>query len=326
MPNQPDRLTDPDGGTPNTSLVEQHIARSVLNCEKLPLLEIILERFVIALSSGMRSLTSASVSVEKDVVEYTAFARSIKEVDETSLVGIVDAHPWNGSLAVSLDANFMNFALDAFLGGQSREAAARKRSGYTPCERAVGQAITTIILRELSRSFEQVGHVSFELRHMEGNAQLATIAQSISPSVHARFSIDIGGHSGSLALIIPHATMDPVRSSLTQVFFGESLAGDDNWRAHMRDRVQESSVELKAVYKILKASLGDALDWEVGSTIEFFTTDDHKARVHCESMDLFRGDVGSLSDRALAIRVTEDVSDRAEDGDFRDIALEENNQ
>lgn len=293
--------------TDDLPLAEQIIAMSVLNCEQLPMLDIIFERFVLSLSSALRAATSANVSVQLEEVSYTAYGNAMNRLPPSCLIGIASADPWGGSLAIAIDDTFLFAALEVMLGGQPSGKAAPHRTSFTGIEQSFGKSLCRSALHELASSFAQVSPVAFSVSRMEINAQLATIAQPISPSVLAIFRVNFGEEEGRLAIVIPHSTLEPIRSSLIQVFFGEKFGGDDNWRNHMRQQVQNSDVELKAVFNEMKFPLHDVVGWQVGSSFEMFVEPDHEATIHCDGEKIFAGKVGRKRSLALAVQLTRDL-------------------
>lgn len=307
MKRENDGIIEREDITEDLPLAEQIIAMSVLNCEQLPMLDIIFERFVLSLSSSLRAATSTSVSVELEEVRYTAYGNAMSKLPPSCLIGIASADPWGGNLAVAIDDTFLFAALEVMLGGRPSGRASPHRTSFTNIEQSFGKSLCRSALHELSISFAQVSHVTFSVSRMEVNAQLATIAQPISPSVLAAFRVNFGEEEGRLAIVIPHSTLETIRSSLIQVFFGEKFGGDDNWRNHMRKQVQSSNVDLKAVFNEVKIPLRDVMAWRAGSSIEMFIEPDHEATIHCDGEKIFAGQVGRKRNLALAVKLTKDL-------------------
>lgn len=300
----------------DTAVEEQIIAMSVLNCERLPMLDVIFGRLALSISSALRAFTSAPMTVSVDRVAYSSYLKAVRLIPETGLIAIARADPWGGGLAVSLDNAFLFNALEVMLGGNGQSEARKSkitRTSYTPIEKNFGQQLCQVVLDELSRSFSQVGQVTFKVQRMEINSQLATIAQPVSPCVRARLKISFGDEDGFMSILIPHSTVEPVRHLLTQVFFGEKIGGDENWRTHMRNKVQSATVSLKAVFERTEVPVGDVLQWKVGSMFELIVGPDHEATISCDGTDIFTGKIGRRSDGRTAVQLTKDIKPLLED-------------
>lgn len=310
----PETMQDPpEAGLGGTAAIEEKIIEmATLNFERMPMLDVIFERFNLSLASALRSFAAASTEVELSELRYTTYGDAMEDLVGPCMVGIADAKPWDGPLAVAMDSHFLYSALEVLMGGHSTGKIDKPRRGFTRIESRIAERLCNLALAELSSAFAQVVDVTFEISRMEGNPQLATITQPFSHCVKADFVVTFENHSGLLSVVLPHATVEPARARLTKVFFGEKLGGDTQWRGHLTDRIQSSTVPLKAVLTEIEVPILDVLGWAPGTEIDLWIDDDHEATVLCADVPVFRGPVGRRHNGTLAIRVTEDLNARGQ--------------
>ena len=290
-----------------TALVEEEIiAMSVLNFERMPMLDLIFERFELSLAKAFRSFTSAPTDVELSRLSYTTYDHAMLDLGDRCIIGIAEVLPWHGPIAVPMEAGFLYSALEVIMGGKASGGDKLAR-GFTRIETRIAHRLCDLTLTDLAASFAQVTDVSFEIKRMEATAQLATITQPSSPCVKADFSVSFGGRSGVLSIILPHASLEPIRENLTKVFYGDRLGGNAEWRDHLSDRITRSSLTVTAVLQQVRVPLSEVLDWAPGQTIDLRTTEDQDATLICAGVPIAKGPTGHCANGAVAVRVTEDL-------------------
>ena len=63
----------------------------------------------------------------------------------------------------------------------------------------------------------------------------------------ARLRIDMEDRGGRLELLLPYATLEPVRELLLQQFMGEKFGRDSIWETHLAEELWNTEVELDVV-------------------------------------------------------------------------------
>ena len=72
---------------------------------------------------------------------------------------------------------------------------------------------------------------------------------------------------GKLDLLLPYATLEPVRELLLQMFMGEKFGRDSIWETHLAEELWMTDVDLEAVIDTQIMKLADVFDLKVGSQI-----------------------------------------------------------
>ena len=74
------------------------------------------------------------------------------------------------------------------------------------------------IIKDLGVAFEPLSPVTFSFDRLETNPRFATISRPSNAAIVARLRIDMDGRGGRLELLLPYATLEPVRELLLQMF------------------------------------------------------------------------------------------------------------
>src|SRR5690606_34938695 len=64
--------------------------------------------------------------------------------------------------------------------------------------------------------------------------------------VLVRLRVDMEDRGGKLELLLPYATLEPVRELLLQQFMGEKFGRDSIWETHLAEELRSTEVSLES--------------------------------------------------------------------------------
>src|SRR5690606_11100948 len=88
---------------------------------------------------------------------------------------------------------------------------------------------------------------TFQLDRLETNPRFATIARPNDAVILLQLRVDMEERGGNIEVLMPYATLEPIRELLSQVFMGEKFGKDVVWEAHLGNEIYHTTVELEAV-------------------------------------------------------------------------------
>lgn len=292
------------------TVIEDIIYMSMLNYEKLPMLDVIFERFILEFTTALKTLTSATTDIQLKSLEYKSYNKSVKSLPVPGVLGVINAEPWNGQFLISTDAPMVYTALEIMLGGRKSKPAPAEGRNFTSIERKIAEKIIKTSLREMTLAFNPLTDVKFEIDRVETNPQFATVAQPNSACIQVSMEVIMEKRVGNLNIIIPYSTLEPVRKLLSKVFFGERLGGDTIWKKHLTSEIKSSVVLVKAIFDEKPFSLNDVKNWKVGETLHFDADPKKSIRLLCEKHELFEGKLGRKNKDKMAVRIEKDLGNQ----------------
>ena len=158
------------------------------------------------------------------------------------------------------------------------------------------------MLHDLSASFEPLSPASFRFERLEVNPRFATISRLSNAAVLVRLRIDMDDRGGRMDLLLPYATLEPVRELLLQQFMGERFGRDSIWETHLAEELLGTDVELDVVLDEQVMPLSDVMKLEVGSRIVLTAVPGAAVQVRCGNVTLFEGRIGHRKNR-VAVRL-----------------------
>jgi len=286
---------------------------AMVNYERLPMLDIVFDRLVRLMSTSLRNLTSDNVEVSLDQVSTVRFGDYMNSIPLPAMLSVFKAEEWDNQGLMVTDSALIYSIVDVLLGGRKGTPAIRiEGRPYTTIESKLVERMVQVTLSDLSSAFDPLSPVSFNLDRIETNPRFATITQSGNACVLARLRVDMGDRGGRIEVIIPYATLEPVRELLLQMFMGEKFGRDSIWENHLTQELYQTDIQLQAVLGEKVVALDDLLNWEVGTQITFNTFVDDELELRCGNVPMFRGPVGQKTGN-IAVKIDKYVQPDQED-------------
>jgi len=305
---------DEDGsGIDSDSGVMALINSAMVNYERLPMLDIVFDRLVRLMSTSLRNLTSDNVEVSLDQVSTVRFGDYMNSIPLPAMLSVFKAEEWDNQGLMVTDSALIYSIVDVLLGGRKGTPAIRiEGRPYTTIESKLVERMVQVTLSDLSSAFDPLSPVSFNLDRIETNPRFATITQAGNACVLARLRVDMGDRGGRIEVVIPYATLEPIRELLLQMFMGEKFGRDSIWENHLTQELYQTDIQLQAVLGEKVLSLDDILNWEVGTQIVFNTFVDDELELRCGNVPMFRGPVGQKLGN-IAVKIDKYVQPEKED-------------
>jgi len=297
----------------NSSGVMALINSALVNYERLPMLDIVFDRLVRLMSTSLRNLTSDNVEVSLDQVSTVRFADYMNSVPLPAMLCMFKAEEWDNNGLMVVDSALIYSVVDVLLGGRKGTPAIRVEGRpYTTIETRLIERMSAVVLSDLSGAFDPLSPVSFSMDRMETNPRFAAITQGSNACVLARLRVDMGDRGGRIEVLIPYATLEPIRELLLQMFMGEKFGRDSIWETHLTNELYETEVALQAVLGEKLLPLDEILNWEPGSTVVFQTRPKDRVEVRCGDFPMFNATMGQKQDH-LAMKINSYIRPKTEE-------------
>eukprot|EP01037_Dinobryon_pediforme_P001896 gene1896-1928_t len=214
--------------------------------------------------TGMQKIISSGlVSYERLPMLEIVFDRLV----------LFKAEEWDNYGLMVVDSAMIYSIVDVLLGGRRGTAAMRiEGRPYTTIERTLVERLIHVVLADLSASFDPLFPVTFRFERLEVNPRFATISRLSNAAVLARLRIDMEDRGGRMELMLPYATLEPVRELLLQQFMGEKFGRDSIWETHLAEELWSTDVDLEVVLDEVVMSLSQVIALKVGTQITLNTT------------------------------------------------------
>ena len=292
----------PAGGEARTGM-QRIISSGLVSYERLPMLEIVFDRLVRIMSTSLRNLTSDNVEVGIDNILSLRFGDYLNSIPLPAMLAVFKAEEWDNYGLMVVDSSMIYSIVDVLLGGRRGTAAMRiEGRPYTTIERTLVERLIQVVLADLSASFDPLCPVTFRFERLEVNPRFATINRLSNAAVLARLRIDMEDRGGRLELLLPYATLEPVRELLLQQFMGEKFGRDSIWETHLAEELWHTEVVLDVVLDEVTARLGDVMAWRTGTKLSLNKSEGMTVEIRCGSVPLFEARAGRFKNN-MAVKI-----------------------
>lgn len=293
---------DEDGEGTKTG-VQALINSGLVAYERLPMLDIIFDRYVRMMSTSLRNFTSDNFEVSIDSMTSIRFGDYLNSIPLPAMLAVFEAKEWENHGLITIDSNMIYSVVDALLGGRRGNAPMRiEGRPYTTIEHTLVGEMLNVMLKDLCGAFEPLSPVTFELDRMETNPRFATIAQTSNAALLIKMRADMADRGGKMELVLPYATIEPIRELLLQRYMGEKFGRDSIWESHLANEILMTDVDLDAVLDEQKMTLGEVMNFEVGQTLMLNVGQDADIDLRCSGVSMLKGKTGMIG-RHKAVKV-----------------------
>jgi flagellar motor switch protein FliM len=290
-----------DGGEDRTG-IRAIINSALVSYERLPMLEIVFDRLVRLMTTSLRNFTSDNVEVSLDNISSIRFGDYLNSIPLPAILAVFRAEELDNYGLLTVDSNLIYSIVDVLLGGRRGTAAMRiEGRPYTTIERVLVQRMIEVVLADLKSAFEPLHPVSFSLDRLETNPRFAAIARPANAAILVKLRIDMEDRGGRIELLLPYATLEPIRKMLLQQFMGEKFGRDNIWEGHLATELWTTQMEVRAVLDEQQVPLSRVLNMQIGDTLMLNATPESLVELRAGAIPLTRGRMGRRN-HSIAVR------------------------
>jgi flagellar motor switch protein FliM len=276
---------------------------SAVTYERLPMLEIVFDRLVRLLTVSLRNFFSDNVEVSLDRITSVRFGDYVSSIPLPAILSVFKAEEWENNGLVFVDSNLIYLIIDCLLGGKRGHAMQRiDGRPYTTIEITLVRRMLDIVLRDSAEAFSPLSPVTFTMDRIETNPRFASITRPANAAILVELRLDMEGRGGIIEILLPYATIEPIRDLLLQSFMGEKLGRDPTWEGHLASEIWSASCDLDAVLYETKVPLRRVVNLQVGDTIMFDLDHDPVVTVRAGEQAITEGRMGRVGE-SMAVQV-----------------------
>ncbi|WP_439496749.1 flagellar motor switch protein FliM [Bosea sp. (in: a-proteobacteria)] len=271
--------------------------------ERLPMLEIIFERMVRLLSTSLRNFFTDNVEVSLESIRSVRFGDYINSISLPAMLSVFKAEEWDNFGLVTIESALIYSVLDTMLGGKRGQPAARVDGRpFTSIELNLLKRVIGLVLSDAEAAFGPLSPVTFKVDRVESNPRFVSISRPANAAIRVELRFDMEGRGGSLHILLPYATIEPIRELLLESFMGEKLGRDPIWENHLATEVWQTDVAVKCVLHETRMPLKRVMKLEIGDTLMFDARPDSVVALRCGDFMVSEGRIGRVDDK-IAVQV-----------------------
>jgi flagellar motor switch protein FliM len=279
------------------------IDSAMVSYERLPMLEIVFDRLVRLMTTSLRNFTSDNVEVSLDRITSVRFGDYLNSIPLPAILAVFKAEEWDNFGLATVNSSLIYSIIDVLLGGRRGQSTVRVEGRpYTTIETNLVKRMIEVVLADAELAFKPLSPVKFNIDRLETNPRFAAISRPANAAILVRLRIDMEDRGGNVELLLPYATIEPIRAVLLQMFMGEKFGRDPIWEGHLATEIGQAQVGVDAVLYEERLPLRQMMSLNVGDTLTLELKPDALVSVRCGDVTLTEGRMGRVGDR-VAVRV-----------------------
>jgi flagellar motor switch protein FliM len=275
---------------------------------RMPTLDIIYERFIrlyrISLSNALRKFASISI-ISTDLLKFGEFVNTLPI---PSCMCIMRFESLKGPALLVFESKLAYALIDSFFGGTDRPFTKIEGKEFTRIELSLMQKVMDLAIQDLEEAWAPVHESKIAFIRTEVNPQFVGVVPPSDVIISTTFEVELENATGTIALVVPYSTLEPIKSKLNASFQTEGDKSDKEWLLKMTEHMKQVEANLKVNLGAATITVGDLVNLQVGDIIPLGQDADGELDVLVEDVPKFKCFFG-VSRGNRAIQLTREVEE-----------------
>ena len=269
---------------------------------RMPTLDIIYERFIrlfrISLSNSLRKIAAISI-ISTDLLKFGEFVNTLPI---PSCMCIMRFESLKGPALLVFESKLAYALVDSFFGGTDRPFTKIEGKEFTRIELSIMDRVMKDAIKDLEEAWAPVHKVDISFGRIEVNPQFVGVVPPSDVIISTTFEVELENASGTVALVIPYSTIEPIKQKLNASFQTETDRPGNEWVDMMEEHLRATQVSVSVNLGETMITVGDLVNLNIGDIIPLKQDCDAELEMNCEAIGKFKCLFGvSRGNRAVQI-------------------------
>ncbi len=269
---------------------------------RMPTLDIIYERFIrlyrMSLSNALRKIATISI-ISTDLLKFGEFVNTLPI---PSCMCIMRFESLRGPALLVFESKLAYALVDSFFGGTDRPYTKIEGKEFTRIELSIMRKVMDLAIKDLEEAWAPVHKADISYVRTEVNPQFVGVVPPSDVIISTTFEVELENASGTIALVIPYSTIEPIKNKLNASFQTESDRQDKEWMAKMEEHLRDTQSNVLVNLGGAMITVGDLVNLNIGDIIPLAQDADGELEVLIEGVPKFKCFFGvSRGNRAVQV-------------------------
>ena len=271
---------------------------------RMPVLEIIYERFVrsfrVSLSNSLRKVSTISI-VSTDLMKFGEFVNTLPI---PSCMCIMRFNELRGPALLVFESKLAYAIIDSSFGGSDRPYIKMDGKEFTQIELFFMKKVMDMAIENLEEAWMPIHNIDAQYVRTEINPQFVGVVPPSDIVITTTLEVEFELASGSIMVVIPYSTIEPIKQKLGSTFQAENDVGDSIWMKLMNDHVMKVDTNVVVQLGEANISIGDLLTLEKNDIIPLTQVASGEASIFVEGVKKMKCLIGNKNGNK-AVQITE---------------------
>lgn len=272
---------------------------------RLPQLEVIYEKFMrsfrISLSAALRKIATLNLAS----TDFLKFGEFVNTLPMPTCMSVLRFNALRGSSLFVIESKLAYALVDSFFGGADRPYTKIEGKDFTQIELAIVRKIVDLAIEDLEVAWAPIEKIDCSFQRTEVNPQFVGIVPPTDVVIATTFDVELENANGTITLVIPYSTIEPIKQKLSTGFQVESDQTDRRlWFEIIKEQLMNTNMEMKVNLGESEISLSELMELNVGDVIPLDQDASGEFNIQVEGVPKFKGLYG-VHHGALAMQITQ---------------------
>lgn len=274
---------------------------------RLPQLEVIYEKFMrafrVSLSGSLRKIASLTLAS----TDFLKFGEFINTLPMPTCMSVLRFANLRGSALFVIESKLAYALVDSFFGGADRPYTKIEGKDFTQIELQIVLKVVKLAIDDLEAAWESVEKIGCQFVRTEVNPQFVGIVPPTDIVIASTFDVELENANGTITIVIPYATIEPIKQKLSTGFQVESDQTDKKlWTTTIREQLLDTDVNVRVNMGESEISLSDLMRLKVGDVIPLDQDSSGELELLVEGVSKFKCYSG-VHHGSVAVQVTRPI-------------------
>lgn len=274
---------------------------------RFPQLDVIYEKFMRAFRVSLSSALRKIATLNHASTDFLKFGEFINTLPLPTSMSVLRFNELRGSALFVIESKLAYSLVDSFFGGTDRPYTKADGKEFTPIELSIIRKVVELAITDLENAWSSVHKIDCHFVRTEVNPQFVGIVPPTDVVIASTFDVELENANGTITVVIPYATIEPIKQKLQSGFQIESDQTDKNlWNAVLKDQLLDTDAEILVQLGETSIQMEDLMKLKVGDVIPLTQDVTGEFDVQIEGVKKFKAYYG-VSHGNRAVKLTRKI-------------------
>ncbi len=275
---------------------------------RLPQLDVIYEKFMRAFRVSLSSALRKIATLNHASTDFLKFGEFINTLPLPTSMSVLRFNELRGSALFVIESKLAYSLVDSFFGGSDRPYTKADGKEFTPIELSIIRKVVELAITDLENAWSSVYKIGCHFVRTEVNPQFVGIVPPTDVVIASTFDVELENANGTITLVIPYATIEPIKQKLSSGFQIESDQTDKKlWTSTIKEQLMDTEVKVLVNLGETMITAQELMKLKVGDIIPLNQDVNGQFDVQIESVKKYKSYYG-VSHGNKAVKVSSKVN------------------
>ncbi len=274
---------------------------------RLPQLEVIYEKFMRSFRVSLSSTLRKIATITHASTDFLKFGEFVNTLPMPTCMSVLRFNALRGSALFVIESKLAYALVDNFFGGADRPYTKIEGKDFTPIELSIVRKVVDLAIDDLEAAWASVEKIQASFLRTEINPQFVGIVPPTDVVIASTFDVELENANGTITVVIPYSTIEPIKQKLSTGFQVESDQTDKKmWTAIIRSQLLDTRMNIKVNLGESEMNLNQLMSMKVGDVIPLDQDANGEFDIQIEGVKKFKGYYG-VHHGSVAVQITRPI-------------------